>query len=36
MAGLVFLLEGFETKVRSLEEIDDALSQPETAKVRTV
>jgi putative MFS transporter len=36
MAGLVFLFLGFETKGRSLEEIDDALLQPETAKVRTV
>ena len=36
MAGLVFLFLGFETKGRSLEEIDEALLQPEAAKVRTV
>jgi MFS transporter, putative metabolite:H+ symporter len=36
MAGFVFLFLGFETRGRSLEEIDDALLQPETAKVRTV
>ncbi len=36
MAGLVFLFLGFETKGRSLEEIDEALLQTEPAKVRTV
>ena len=36
MAGLVFLFLGFETKGRSLEEINDALMQPEAAKVRMV
>jgi putative MFS transporter len=36
MAGFVFLFLGFETRGRSLEEIDAALSQPDTAKVRTV
>ncbi|MFZ0018926.1 MAG: MFS transporter [Acetobacteraceae bacterium] len=36
MAGLVFLFLGFETRGRSLEEIDEALLQPEAAKVRTI
>jgi hypothetical protein len=34
MAGIVFLFLGFETKGRSIEEIDDALLQPNAAKVR--
>ena len=33
MAGLVFLFLGFETKGRSIEEIDEALEQQGTAKV---
>jgi putative MFS transporter len=36
MAGLVFMFLGFETKGRSLEEIDEILSQPQSAKARTV
>jgi putative MFS transporter len=34
MAGLVFLFLGFETKGRSLEELDEALAQPVSVKVR--
>jgi MFS transporter, putative metabolite:H+ symporter len=34
MAGLVFLFLGFETKGRSLEELDEALAQPVPVKVR--
>jgi putative MFS transporter len=36
MAGFVFLFLGFETRGRSIEEIDDELSRSDTAKVRTV
>ena len=34
MSGLVFLFLGFETRGRSIEEIDEALLQPSGAKVR--
>jgi putative MFS transporter len=36
MAGLVFLFLGFETKGRSIEEIDADLMEPETVKVRAL
>jgi hypothetical protein len=36
MAGVVFLFLGFETRGRSLEEIDEALQQPQAARVRTI
>ena len=36
MAGLVFLFLAFETKGRSIEEIDADLMEPETVKVRAV
>ena len=36
MAGLVFLFLAFETKGRSIEEIDADLMEPETVKVRPV
>jgi putative MFS transporter len=34
LAGLTFLFLGFETKVRSLEEIDDALSAPAATEMK--
>jgi hypothetical protein len=36
LSGLVFLFLGLETKVRSIEAIDEALPQPSAAKARTV
>jgi len=36
MSGLVFLFLGFETRGRSIEEIDEALQQPDAVKVRAV
>ena len=36
LSGLVFILLGFETRGRSLEELDTALDKPRGAKVQPV
>jgi hypothetical protein len=36
LSGIVFILLGFETRGRSLEELDTALDKPRGAKVQPV